>query len=50
MDSDGVQHIQADREKKLHGYDMRRLFHRLGDTTMHPNGIPYHNNCKAVIR
>jgi len=46
MDADGVQHILADREKKRTAFDVPRL----GDTTMHPNGIPYRNHPKAVIR
>ena len=46
MDADGGKHILADREKKRTAFDVPRL----GDTAMHPNGIPYRNHPKAVIR
>ena len=45
IDADGLSHIQTDRDAKL------QLAHpRLGETCSHPNGIPYRNHPKAVIK
>ena len=45
IDADGLDHIQADRDAK-----MQLPRPRLGETCDRPNGIPYRNHPKAVMR